>query len=137
MLYGSFCGPAIVLIHLDLGLQGICVGFHYLVQMGYLSKKKKTYNWVIFLQTHFLFVNSLGFIGKGSIRKRQKKKNVWGVTSTTHEAWTHHMVSAKPTPWSEEITWVEKYGFWAHYVPWAQLWGILGNKPNSVFFFFF
>ena len=80
MLYGSFCGPAIVLIHLDLGLQGICVGFHYLVQMG-TYQKKKTYNWVIFLQTHFLFVNSLGFIGKGSIRKRQakKKKNMFDV----------------------------------------------------------
>ena len=81
MIYGSFCGPTIVLIHLDLGLQGICVGFHYLVQMGTYQKKKKTYNWVIFLQTHFLFVNSLGFIGKGSIRKRQakKKKNMFDV----------------------------------------------------------
>ena len=78
MIYGSFCGPTIVLIHLDLGLQGICVGFHYLVQMG-TYQKKKPYSWVIFLQTHFLFVNRLGFIGKGSIRKRQEKKNMFDV----------------------------------------------------------
>ena len=100
MIYSSLCGPTIVLIHLDLGLQGICVGFHYLVQMGYLSKKKKkTYNWVIFLQTHFLFVNSLGFIGKGSIRKRQKKKkclrcykhNLWGMNSSHDVGYDHSM----------------------------------------------
>ena len=148
MIYGSFLWTNYSSYPFGLGSSRNMCGLSLFSANGYLSKKKKTYNWVIFLQTHFLFVNSLGFIGKGSIRKRQakkKKKNMFDVCLQAqlmrHELitwcrlWPLREVEEKRG--SKSMGFEPTFGIEENYVSWAQLWRILGNKPNSVCCFYF
>ena len=83
-------------------------------------------------------------MGKALLERDRKKKKMFEVLQAQpmrHELitwcrlWPLREVEEKRG--SKSMGFEPTFGIEENYVSWAQLWGILGNKPNSVCFFFF